>query len=136
MSRPKSPKRQPTTPDATPMVGLGALLDGVQVHAPTEPVPESRSETKPVATAAQSGARSRVVLRKETARRGGKQVLVIGRWTPAPTPDAVQQLARELQRHCGCGGTVRDREIELQGEPVARVRSYLESKGFRVDGIC
>jgi apolipoprotein N-acyltransferase len=47
----------------------------------------------------------------------------------------LQQLAREARQACGCGGTVREREIELQGDNPPKVRAFFESAGFRVAGV-
>ena len=47
----------------------------------------------------------------------------------------IEELARKLRNACGCGGTTRQRAIELQGNQVARIRSLLEEEGFKVAGI-
>ena len=47
----------------------------------------------------------------------------------------IEELARKLRNACGCGGTTRQRSIELQGDQVARIRSLLEEEGFKVAGI-
>ena len=79
--------------------------------------------------------RGRVVLRRETAHRRGKAVVVIHDFEPQVSDAAIALLAAELKQSCGCGGSLREREIELQGEQTAKVREFLESKGFRVDGV-
>jgi len=51
---------------------------------------------------------------RETKGRAGKGVSVI---TGLPlTGDALETLASELKRRCGCGGTVRAGTIEIQGD--------------------
>ncbi|WP_435063113.1 translation initiation factor [Halobaculum sp. EA56] len=49
-------------------------------------------------------------------------------------PDAVdlRELASELKRAVGAGGTVDDGVIEVQGEHAERVRALLEERGFTV----
>jgi len=47
----------------------------------------------------------------------------------------IEELARKLRHACGCGGTTRQRSIELQGDQPARIRSLLEEEGFKVAGI-
>jgi translation initiation factor 1 len=77
----------------------------------------------------------RVVLRREKAQRGGKTVVVVYDFEPQITDEAIEEFARKARHACGCGGTVRDREIELQGDNAQKVRSFFESAGFRVAGV-
>jgi translation initiation factor 1 len=77
----------------------------------------------------------RVVLRRETAHRGGKIVIVIHDFAPFITNQSIEALGRKLRSACGCGGTIRQRTIEIQGNHVDRIRSLLEKEGFRVAGI-
>ena len=55
----------------------------------------------------------------------------------APTIGAsfIEELSRKLRKACGCGGTVREREIEIQGDQPDKIRALLENEGFRVAGI-
>lgn len=79
--------------------------------------------------------RGRVVLRKEKAQRGGKTVIVIDD-IPSHIPLVeLENIARDIRKQCGCGGTLRNRTIEVQGDQPARIRSILEGKGFKVAGI-
>ena len=77
----------------------------------------------------------RVVLRRETAHRGGKSVIVIHDFAPFISTQSIEDLARKLRSACGCGGTTRQRTIEIQGNQVDRIRSLLEQEGFRVAGV-
>ena len=79
--------------------------------------------------------KGRVVLRKETSQRAGKAVIVISHFESRINLREIDELARELKKFCGCGGTVKGREIEIQGDQPQRIRSFLEAKGFRVDGV-
>jgi translation initiation factor 1 len=77
----------------------------------------------------------RVVLRRETAHRGGKVVIVIDDFAPHIGLPAIEELGRKLRNACGCGGTIRQRAIELQGNQVAKARAFLEEEGFQVAGV-
>lgn len=77
----------------------------------------------------------RVVLRRETAHRGGKTVVVIYDFAPSISRQSIEDLARRLRQACGCGGTARERTIEIQGDQVTKIRTLLEKEGFRVAGI-
>ena len=71
-------------------------------------------------------------LRLEKKGRGGKTVTVV---YDLPNNHAfLKELAHELKRACGTGGAVAEDTIELQGDLRARVREYLEKKGFVVKG--
>ena len=79
--------------------------------------------------------RGRVVLRRETAHRGGKTVIVIHDFASFISTQAIEDLGRKLRRVCGCGGTTRQRIIEVQGDHVSKIRSILEEEGYRVAGV-
>lgn len=77
----------------------------------------------------------RVVLRREKAERGGKTVVVVSGFADHFSIEEIAELAREARQSCGCGGTVREREIELQGDNAPKVRAFFEKKGFSVAGV-
>jgi translation initiation factor 1 len=77
---------------------------------------------------------SRVVctLRLETKGRGGKSVTVVG---GLPRNRAfLGDLAAELKRACGAGGTAGDGVVEIQGDRRERLRDLLASRGYTVRG--
>ena len=62
--------------------------------------------------------------------RGGKSVtLVTGL---SGSDDALKQLAAELKRRCGTGGTLKDGVIEIQGDHRDTLLELLRAKGFTV----
>ena len=65
---------------------------------------------------------------RSTAGRGGKAVSVI---TGLPLDDAaLEALAKLLKQACGTGGTVKDGNIEIQGEHRDRLVAELVKRGF------
>jgi translation initiation factor 1 len=65
---------------------------------------------------------------RQTQSRAGKAVTLI---TGLPlTASELGTLARELKRHCGSGGTVKDGVIEIQGEHRDAVVAELARRGF------
>ncbi len=62
-------------------------------------------------------------------------MLVVDGFGAQHTDAAIEALAKELRARCGCGGTVRGRVVELQGDQPARVRGFLEARGFQVAGV-
>ncbi len=77
----------------------------------------------------------RVVLRREVARRGGKTVIVVHDFASHLPVSVIETVAKKIRTHCGCGGTVKARTIEIQGDQPARVRAVLEAEGFEVAGV-
>jgi len=68
----------------------------------------------------------------ERAGRGGKTVTVV---YGLPNNAAfLKDLAQQLKRACGTGGTATDEGVELQGDLRERVREFLLAKGFVVKG--
>jgi translation initiation factor 1 len=71
-----------------------------------------------------------VRLRRETKGRGGGTVISI---TGVPLAGlALKELAGVLKKRCGCGGTVKDGVIEIQGDHRDTLLQELESRGYRV----
>ncbi len=71
-----------------------------------------------------------VKIRLETHGRKGKTVTVIEGLMH--NPDTMEDIARILKRHCGAGGTVRDREIEIQGDQRQRVAEKMKEMNYLV----
>lgn len=77
----------------------------------------------------------RVVLQRETAHRGGKTVIVIKDFATHLPVSVIENVAKRVRSACGCGGTVRDKRIEIQGDQAAKIRAVLEAEGFVVAGV-
>lgn len=71
-----------------------------------------------------------VRIQRETKGRKGKGVTII-RGLPL-LPDELKQLAKELKRHCGVGGSVKAFDIEIQGDQRDACKALLEKKGYQV----
>ena len=99
------------------------------------PAPAAARATNDPAAVPKPGKLGRVVLRREKAHRGGKTVIVIHDFAPHIGARYLEDLSARLKAACGCGGTARDRTIEVQGDQPARIRSLLEQEGFRVAGV-
>jgi translation initiation factor 1 len=77
----------------------------------------------------------RVVLRRETAHRGGKTVIVVDQFATHLPLSVIETIAKKIRVSCGCGGSVKGRTIEIQGDQLDRVRAVLEQEGFKVAGV-
>ena len=71
-----------------------------------------------------------VRLRREVKGRGGGTVIVIS-GIPLPAPE-IKELAGILKKKCGCGGTVKDGIIEIQGDHRDTLSAELLARGFKV----
>ena len=98
------------------------------------PGPEIHSGDKanrPLTTApAPPKNRGRVDIVRQKAGRGGKTVTVAAGFTGIGLPEK-EKLAREMQKACGTGGTVKNGRIEIQGDKRAEVARILTAAGFR-----
>jgi translation initiation factor 1 len=47
-------------------------------------------------------------------------------------PDTMEEIARLLKQHCGAGGTVKGRTIEIQGDQRVRVTEKLRALSYVV----
>ena len=82
------------------------------------------------ARAAQAKNRGRVDIRRETGGRSGKTVTVVDGFAGIGLPEK-EQLAKRMRAACGCGGTVKDGAIEIQGDQRETVVRILSEAGFR-----
>jgi translation initiation factor 1 len=98
-----------------------------------------RNETAPSAKLAEPPRQvwkmGQVVLRRETAHRGGKTVIVVDDFATHLPSSVIERVAKKLRVGCGCGGAVKGRAIEVQGDQAVKVRALLEAEGFQVGGI-
>jgi translation initiation factor 1 len=121
------------TPTGDSLGNPFAALDSASLPAgETAPTPQAQDKFQAAAKPSRFG---RVVLRREKAHRGGKTVIVIHDFAPNISYSYIETLAGKLKATCGCGGTTRERVIEIQGKQPARIRALLEQEGFRVAGV-
>ena len=102
-----------------PFAGLSSagLPPGPDAPSPAEPSPPKKN-------------RGRVDILRQTAHRGGKTVTVITNFIGIGLPEK-QELAKKMQKACGTGGTVKEGNIEIQGDQREAVARILTEAGFR-----
>lgn len=68
-------------------------------------------------------------VRRESKGRGGKTVTTISGVPLAEEP--LKKLASVLKKRCGCGGSLKDGVIEIQGDHVELLLAELIKHGFK-----
>jgi translation initiation factor 1 len=114
---------------STPGFGgtLGDLLRarGLAPSAPAAPEPPAA----PAPASPTLAACDKVVVRRERKGHGGKTVTRVEGL--APLGAAVDDLAKRLKKALGCGATVEDGAVLVQGDQVDRVAEWLQREGAR-----
>jgi translation initiation factor 1 len=104
---------------------FAALSSDGLPSAPTELPPSA----EPAKTAPRKN-RGRVDIVRQTAHRGGKTVTVVSGFVGIGLPEK-EKLAKQMQKVCGTGGTVKEGRIEIQGDRREDVAKILTEAGFR-----
>ncbi len=109
--------------------GLGQNPFGALSGAGLPVAPQSviQQATKKEAPARNRG---RVDIKRTTAGRGGKTVTLVTGFTGIGLPEK-ESLAKKMRNACGCGRTVKDGEIEIQGDQRDKIAQTPNEPGFR-----
>ncbi|MBU2612736.1 MAG: stress response translation initiation inhibitor YciH [Nanoarchaeota archaeon] len=65
-------------------------------------------------------------------KRYGKIVTIVSGFDSSIN---TKKIAKELKNELACGGTMKDKKIELQGEHVKKIKPILVKLGFDEDSI-
>ncbi len=109
--------------------GLGQTPFGALSSAGLPVAPQSAVQ-QPAKKDAPARNRGRVDLKRTTAGRGGKTVTLVTGFVGIGLPEK-ESLAKKMRNACGCGGTVKDGEIEIQGDQRETIARILTEAGFR-----
>jgi translation initiation factor 1 len=124
----KDKKRLPTDGGpikwATPFAALKQAP--LPAASPTQPVCD---QSAPVSAVPKKN-RGRVDILRQTAHRGGKTVTVVTGFVGISQAEK-ELLAKQMQKVCGAGGTVKEGRIEIQGDQREAVARILTEAGFR-----
>jgi translation initiation factor 1 len=90
--------------------------------------PGTSNEPDPIQPPRKS--RGRVDIFRQKAGRGGKTVTVVKNFVGIGLPEK-EELAREMRKVCGTGGTVKEGQIEIQGDQREEVARILTLAGFK-----
>lgn len=108
---------------ANPFAGLAAdgLPAGQLQAATVKRSSKSRSKKS----------KGRVEVRREKAGRGGKTVTTLGGFPSSIPLVTLEVMTFELKKICACGGSLKGRIIELQGDVRDRVCEELNARGYQ-----
>ena len=119
-------KRIPTDGSTTFSHNPFAALSGEKLPpGPESPPADSAPSSQPA-----KKNRGRVDILRVKAGRGGKTVTVVKNFVGIGLPEK-EQLAKAMQKACGTGGTVKNGQIEIQGDKREEAARILEQAGFR-----
>ncbi len=123
-------KRIPTDGGSRLTQNPFAALSNVGLPDAPENSAAATSNSSANATAKPQKNRGRVDIKRTTAHRGGKTVTLVTGFVGIGLPEK-EKLAKQMQKACGTGGTVKDGNIEIQGDQRTQVASILTEAGFR-----
>ena len=124
----KDKKRIPTSGEPIGWSSPFAALKNVELSSAPEARPGVVShDAAPIAPKKNRG---RVDILRQTAHRGGKTVTVVTGFAGIGLAER-DTLAKEMQKACGAGGTVKEGRIEIQGDQRETVARILTEAGFR-----
>lgn len=101
--------------------------DGLPPAPDNSPADAAPTDAKPKPARKNRG---RVDILRVKAGRGGKTVTVVRNFVGIGLPEK-EQLARAMQKACGTGGTVKDGQIEIQGDKRTEIAQILIEANFR-----
>jgi translation initiation factor 1 len=105
---------------------FAVLKDAPLLASPNHPVCD---QSAPV-SAQPKKSRGRVDILRQTENRGGKTVTVVTGFVGIGQAEK-ELLAKQMQKACGAGGTVKEGRIEIQGDQRNAVARILTEAGFR-----
>ncbi len=72
--------------------------------------------------------KQRLIVSLDKRNRGGKKVTLVKGFVGSD--EDLENLGKELKGRCGTGGSVKNREIIIQGDFRDRITEYLNSNGY------
>ena len=124
----KEKKRIPTSGEPIAWTSPFAALKNAALPLTPEVQPGAAPRDAPAIRPKKN--RGRVDIIRQTAHRGGKTVTVVTGFTGIGLAEK-ETLAKEMQKACGAGGTVKEGRIEIQGDQREIVTRILTKAGFR-----
>lgn len=89
-----------------------------------------KEDSRPVAVKSLPPNLQTVYLHRDTKGRGGKAVTLVKNLVLAEAD--LKALLKHLKQSCGSGGTVKNGQVEIQGEHREKIAEVLQGLGYKV----
>ena len=76
-----------------------------------------------------SAGKQNLLVRISTQGRGGKKATLVQRFVG--NNNELENLSKEIKKHCSAGGSVKNNEIIIQGDFCDKIVNFLISKGYK-----
>lgn len=91
--------------------------------------PDFKLENNSQVSKSISMSKQNLLVRISTQGRGGKKATLVQRFVG--NNNELEELSKEIKRHCSAGGSVKNNEIIIQGDFCDKIVNYLISKGYK-----
>ena len=102
---------------------------GAAFNVDPEAVENETDQEEAPASAAEQQGKTVIDIILDKKGRNGKKATIVANLTL--DGESLKELAAELKRHCGVGGSARGGEILIQGDKREAVLNFLKIKGFK-----
>lgn len=91
--------------------------------------PEFKIEEEAIREETIEAAQQMLKIRLDTKHRSGKAVTLVEHFSG--TEDDLEKLGKQLKTYCGTGGSVKDRQIIVQGDQRDKILQWLLKNGYK-----
>ena len=90
--------------------------------------PEFKTNEEEILEETKGPDQQQLKIRLDTKHRSGKAVTLIEHFSG--TEDDLEKLGKQLKSFCGTGGSVKDRQIIIQGDQREKIFQWLVKQGY------
>ena len=91
--------------------------------------PQFKTEEEIIREETLDAAQQNLKIRLDTKHRSGKAVTLIEHFSG--NEDDLEKLGKQLKTFCGTGGSVKDRQIIIQGDQREKIFQWLLKNGYK-----
>ncbi len=124
-------KTKISTSNENPLLAANPFTNINLENLPENSNPETVSKDQVIATEKNLRSRGRVEVTREKSGRAGKLVTILREFSVMVPIKELRTIALELKKQCACGGSLKGRTIELQGDVSQQAMADLRKRGFK-----